>query len=74
MDAMNASKRKLNHEKGMKRIYKHGLKISNPPNVKRVQICGAPVVMEAMQRKAAAYGLTFSGLVIRAVNKYEGDK
>ena len=74
MDAMNASKRKLNHKKGMKRIYKQGLTISNPSVVKRVMICGAPVVMEAMQRKAAAYGLTLSGLVRRAVNKYEGDK
>lgn len=68
---MNAVKRKEAHSKGMKRIYKHGLKISNPSIVKRVMICGAPVIMEALQRKAAALKKTFSGFAIEAMSKYE---
>jgi NAD(P)H-flavin reductase len=71
MDAMNAVKRKEAHEKGMKRIYKHGLTISNPSVVKRVMICGSPVIMEALQRKAAALKKTFSGFAIEAMSKYE---
>jgi len=67
MDAMNAVKRKEAHSKGMKRIYKHGLHISNPSIVKRVMICGA----EALQRKAAALKKTFSRFAIEAMSKYE---
>lgn len=74
MDAMNAEKRSKAHKDGLKRIYKYGLRISNPTKVKRVMICGAPVIMEALQRKAAALKKTFSGFAIEAMSKYEGDK
>lgn len=74
MDAMDAVKRKEAHKKGMKRIYKHGLHISNPPNVKRVMICGSPVIMEALQRKAAAFNMSFSKFAIKSMSEYGGDK
>jgi len=73
-DAMNAVKRKEAHSKGMKRIYKHGLTISNPSVVKRVMICGAPVIMEALQRKAASYNMPFSKFAIKSMSEYGGDK
>lgn len=70
MDAMNAVKRKEAHDKGMKRIYKHGLTFRNKPMGKRVQIYGDPIILEALQRKAAALKKSFSRFVIEACSYY----
>lgn len=73
MDYMNAEKRNKAHKNGMKRIYKHGLTFRNKPMGKRVQIYGDPIILEALQRKAAALKKSFSKFAIESMSKYGGE-